>query len=129
MSDRMRHRLARLARAQNITAGQLRALAAVDPALECVERPRRAALDAAGLTASSRDWLMAPDLGLVAADETWLDAANVTLLPATSPAYPPLLALLPDAPAVLYVSGNPSVLSEPQVAIVGSRNPTAGGRA
>ena len=124
----MRHRLARLARAQNVTAAQLRALAAEDSGLGLVERPDAAALASLGLTTSARDSLLAPDLARIAADEAWLDAAGVTLLPATDPAYPPLLAQLPDAPAVLYVRGDVSVLAEPQIAMVGSRNPTAGGR-
>jgi DNA processing protein len=128
MSNRMRHRLARLARAQNITAVQLRALAALDPDLASVEFPRPSALDAVDLSAATRDWLLSPDVARVRADEAWLDANGVVLLPATSPDYPPLLALLPDAPAVLYVRGNVSVLAEPQIAMVGSRNPTAGGR-
>jgi DNA processing protein len=127
MSERMRHRLARVARAQNITAAQLQALAAMDPTLEIVEHAG-AALHAAGLTTAAGGWLSSPDLTRVAADEAWLDSAGAVLLAATSPNYPPLLALLPDAPAVLYVRGDVSVLREPQIAMVGSRNPTAGGR-
>jgi DNA processing protein len=49
-------------------------------------------------------------------------------IPRDSDDYPPLLARLPDAPAVLYVAGDPALLWHPQIAIVGSRNPTAGGR-
>jgi DNA processing protein len=128
MSDRLRHRLARLGRAQNVTAAQLCALAALDPALELVEHPCAAALAPLDLTTATCEWLLAPDLERVAADEAWLDSTGTTLLPATSPDYPPLLARLPDAPAVLYVRGDVSVLAEPQIAIVGSRNPTAGGR-
>jgi DNA processing protein len=128
MSDRMRHRLARLARAQNVTAQQLCALAALDPELAVVEHASAAAFEHVGLTTSARDWLHSPDLACVAADESWLDATGTVLLPATSPDYPPLLARLPDAPAVLYVRGDVSVLAEPQLAMVGSRNPTAGGR-
>jgi DNA processing protein len=128
MSDRLRHRLARLARAQNITAAQLRTLAALDPELASVEHANAAVFDSLGLTTSTRDWLRSPDLACVRADEAWLDANGAFLLSAASPDYPPLLALLPDAPAVLYVRGVASVLSEPQIAMVGSRNPTAGGR-
>jgi DNA processing protein len=36
---------------------------------------------------------------------------------------------LAQAPAALFVAGDPSLLWHPQVAVVGSRNPTAGGRA
>ncbi len=42
--------------------------------------------------------------------------------------YPPLLARIPDAPLVLYVEGDDTALCLPQLAIVGSRNPTALGR-
>ncbi len=49
-------------------------------------------------------------------------------IPRDSVDYPPLLARLPDAPGVLHVAGDPALLWHPQVAIVGSRNPTAGGR-
>jgi DNA processing protein len=128
MSDRIRHRLARLARAQNVTAAQLCALSAVDPTLELVEHADGAALARFGLATAARHWLSSPDLARVAADEAWLDTSGAALLPATSADYPRLLALLPDAPAVLYVRGQVSVLCEPQIAIVGSRNPTAGGR-
>ena len=41
--------------------------------------------------------------------------------------YPKLLKELPDAPVVLYVIGNPSLLSEPQIGVVGSRRPTPSG--
>ncbi len=47
---------------------------------------------------------------------TWLDAD-----------YPPLLREISDPPAVLFVSGDRRCLARPQLAVVGSRNPTAGG--
>lgn len=122
MSDPSRHRLALLARAGNLTASQVNALAAHDPGFT---DPARAPVE---LTTAQRAWLKAPDLARVAADEDWLDAASVTLLPASSPQYPALLALSPDAPGILYVRGDVTVLDEPQIAMVGSRNPTAGGR-
>jgi DNA processing protein len=40
------------------------------------------------------------------------------------PAYPALLAPIPDAPLVLWLKGNASVLAQPSVAIVGSRAAT-----
>ena len=44
------------------------------------------------------------------------------------PLYPPLLALLPDAPPVLAVLGDASLLAAPAVAIVGARNASSAGR-
>jgi len=42
--------------------------------------------------------------------------------------YPALLKTLPSPPAALFVEGDPDVLWQPQLAVIGSRNPTAGGR-
>ncbi len=52
------------------------------------------------------DWLQAPDQHLVMWDE---------------PNYPALLAELADAPPLLFVAGDASLLERPQLAIVGSR--------
>ncbi len=41
--------------------------------------------------------------------------------------YPELLKRISDPPALLYVHGNLSILKDPQLAIVGSRNPTQSG--
>jgi DNA processing protein len=51
-----------------------------------------------------------------------------TLLFLDGPGYPPLLALLEDAPPVLAVLGSPEALAQPAVAMVGSRNASANGR-
>ena len=45
-----------------------------------------------------------------------------------SPAYPKLLRQIPDPPLALYVKGSTSWLSQPAVAIVGSRNATLYGK-
>jgi DNA processing protein len=50
------------------------------------------------------------------------------LLFAGQPDYPPLLALLDDAPAVLAVLGDPQLLSARAVALVGGRNASANGQ-
>ncbi|TEU20711.1 MAG: DNA-protecting protein DprA, partial [Gammaproteobacteria bacterium] len=42
--------------------------------------------------------------------------------------YPQQLKTISDPPPVLYVRGNVACLSKPQLAIVGSRNPTPGGK-
>ncbi len=43
------------------------------------------------------------------------------------PRYPRLLREIPKPPPLLFIRGDPNCLSLPQVAMVGSRNPTAGG--
>ena len=45
-----------------------------------------------------------------------------------APDYPPLLALLDDAPPVIAVLGDPAALSARAVAIVGGRNASANGQ-
>lgn len=57
----------------------------------------------------------------------WLAADDSALLTFADPRYPPLLREIPDPPPVLFVRGNPEVLAAPQIAVVGSRNPSRGG--
>ncbi len=60
----------------------------------------------------------------------WLgqDTERHHLLTLASANYPGLLRGLADAPVLLFVKGDPNLLGEPQLAIVGSRNPSPGGR-
>ena len=58
----------------------------------------------------------------------WLAEPGHALLPCTSASYPELLRRIPDAPVALWVSGDASALSAPQITIVGSRQPTPTGR-
>lgn len=58
----------------------------------------------------------------------WAQQPGQHLLPIEHPHYPPLLREIADPPPVLFVRGNVEVLALPQIAIVGSRSPTADGR-
>jgi len=63
--------------------------------------------------------------------ERELDAVRklgARLVFAGQPDYPPLLALLDDAPAVLSVLGDPALLSANAIALVGGRNASANGQ-
>jgi DNA processing protein len=61
-------------------------------------------------------------------DIDWLSARpDITLLTFEDAAYPTLLRHTSKAPPLLFVRGNVESLCLPQIAIVGSRNPTAGG--
>lgn len=81
----------------------------------------------AGLADETIRYLRNPDSDLLALDEKWLEGPSRHLLTWGSPDYPELLTEIPSPPAALFVAGEPSVLWHPQVAIVGSRNPTSGG--
>jgi DNA processing protein len=80
----------------------------------------------AALRASGR---AAPGRGLLERAAARLRASRALAVPQLSPAFPPRLARLDDAPLLLLVQGELSLLDGPCVAIVGSRAPTAYGRA
>jgi len=51
----------------------------------------------------------------------WLACPGQHLLMWDQPEYPALLAQIDDAPPLLFVAGDPSILEKPQLAMVGSR--------
>lgn len=65
----------------------------------------------------------------ISADLAWLDQDDDHhIITWHNKLYPEQLKSLSDAPPLLYVRGDPDYLSQPQLAMVGSRNPTAAGR-
>lgn len=81
-----------------------------------------------GLPAEALAYLEKPDWEAVKQDLEWLETPGNHVLTLDDPAYPPLLLETHAPPPVLFVHGNPAVLANPQLAIVGSRNPTPNGR-
>jgi DNA processing protein len=61
-------------------------------------------------------------------DLAWLEQPGTHLLRLGEARYPPLLRQIPYPPPLLFVHGNPDCLRRPQLAIVGTRNPTPLGR-
>lgn len=117
-----------LARTPSLTADHVRALVGAAGSLEQAMASRLRSLKV-DLPASARAFLMAPDEASVESDLRWAQATGAHVIPCTSAKYPPLLAQISGAPPVLYVLGDPEVLLMPQLAMVGARNPTSGGRA
>lgn len=128
-----------LGRAPGLTAAQLRsalqqlhsqrpgaAAAPPEPLSGLIGLPPRRLL-ALGLPEAAAAALGLPHPAQRASDRAWALAAGVTPLHALDARYPPLLAQIPDAPALLYVRGDPQTLSAPQLAMVGTRRPTAAG--
>ena len=68
-----------------------------------------------------------PDEARIEAGLQWLAQPNHHLLCWDDDAYPVLLRRIDNPPAALYVDGDPGCLWQPQIAVIGSRNPTAGG--
>lgn len=74
------------------------------------------------------DWLREPDWRAVEADIEWLQAdARHSLITLGDHRYPPLLKQLADPPPVLFLVGDADLLAMPQLAVVGSRNPSRQG--
>ena len=58
-------------------------------------------------------------------DLSWLEQKNNCVITFNDTNYPSQLKEIADPPPVLFVRGNPDLLSLPQIAIVGSRNPSS----
>ncbi len=69
------------------------------------------------------------DEKILAADLEWLARPGHHLVGMDDPRYPALLRRIQDPPLALFVRGEPRLLQAPQIAVVGSRNPTQGGAA
>lgn len=110
------------------TPGALELLRSRGSAENVVSLPRRELL-AAGLDAKTVARLRSPDADLLANWQRWLEGPGHALVTVDNPRYPPLLQTLPDAPLALWIAGaRPDLLQAPQLAMVGSRNPTRSGR-
>ena len=72
--------------------------------------------------------LLAPDEASLGRCRAWLAEPGHHLLGWHDPDYPPLLRRIASPPLALFVAGDPALLWHPAVAVVGSRNATAGGR-
>ncbi|MEE4246394.1 MAG: DNA-processing protein DprA [Kangiellaceae bacterium] len=60
--------------------------------------------------------------------ERWLEDETHQLITIEDKCYPRLLKEIPDAPLILYLKGDARLLHKPQIAIVGSRNPSVAGK-
>jgi DNA processing protein len=92
-------------------------------ALDCPDAEWRAA----GADTDAMAALRSHDRGVPAGDLAWVDAADHHLIGWDDPDYPALLRRIPSPPPALFIAGDPNLLWHPQVAVVGSRNATAGG--
>jgi DNA processing protein len=83
---------------------------------------------AAGFDAAAVARAALPDARLAALDAQWLAQAGRRLVGWSDRDYPPLLREGKHPPAALWLRGDVGLLWRPQVAIVGSRKPSEGGR-
>lgn len=66
-----------------------------------------------------------PDWSLIENDLLWTEQENNYALTFNDPNYPAQLKEIADPPPLLFVRGNPFLLAQAQLAIVGSRNPSS----
>ncbi|MGI9304366.1 MAG: DNA-processing protein DprA [Gammaproteobacteria bacterium] len=95
------------------------------PALALLASP--AQLHASGLNTEKINHFKRPDRAGVERDLAWAAEPGRRILTWNDPLYPRALNEIPSAPPILFVNGNVERLNDPQLAIVGSRNPTPGG--
>jgi DNA processing protein len=81
-----------------------------------------------GIPPACFDRLLRPDPRSRALDAAWLAGAGHRLVGWHEEDYPGMLRRIGQPPAGLYVVGDVDLLWHPQVAVVGSRRPSAGGR-
>ena len=72
--------------------------------------------------------LLAPNWDLVEQDLIWFSEPDRHIVTIQDERYPPLLKEIVDPPSILFVQGDAGLLSEWQLGIVGSRNPSRLGR-
>jgi len=80
------------------------------------------------LNARSLAYIKNPDWQAIEAELSWAKTEKNHIITLNDARYPQRLAETQDAPPLLYVHGNPDNLNQPQIAIVGSRNPSPTGK-
>jgi len=73
-------------------------------------------------------YLRNPNWELIDQELEWSTLDSNEIIPIHHPNYPTLLREIPDPPSVLYIHGDVKLLDSAQIAIVGSRNPSASGK-
>jgi len=93
-----------------------------------VERIFRASLtelEAAGVLAESAQSIFTgKSLELAQQELARVNEARIRIVPLDDPAYPVQLKEIYDPPLILYIRGNADLLSQPGIAMVGTRHPT-----
>ena len=118
----------RLMRTPGLGPVGLSRLLALIPDPHAVVTATPAQLRSAGADPALAQAIAAVDEVEIEHDLAWLEAPGHHFVARDDPCYPPRLRVLPDAPAGLFVVGDPELLAFPQLAVVGSRRPTPGGR-
>ncbi|MTD29229.1 DNA-protecting protein DprA [Erwinia sorbitola] len=96
--------------------------------LQAIEKPDARDLALLGLSDSQRQAFLHYDKKVIAQSLEWLDAPQHYFITPLSPYYPEQLKTIARFPLILFVAGDPSLLSSSQLAVVGSRHCSHYGR-
>ncbi|MGH8556966.1 MAG: DNA-processing protein DprA [Methylococcales bacterium] len=91
-----------------------------------LKEPRQS-LSKLGLNQSTIDYLKSPDRAAIDNDLEWLNQPGHQAITLHDPLYPACLKEIAVPPPLLFIIGDASLLSMPQLSIVGSRNPSRSG--
>ena len=80
-----------------------------------------------GLREKSINAIKNPDWKTIEQDLLWLEQVDNHILLYTNADYPSQLKEIPDPPPILFARGDIDLIHFPQIAIVGSRNPSSSG--
>ena len=81
------------------------------------------------LPSKTKQWLNQPDWSLIETDLNWLNSnPDHHIISLDDQRYPQRLKQIDSAPPLLFVIGDAELLTTTQLGIVGSRNPSAGGK-
>ena len=101
--------------------------------LTCINHPRELFDGSQGallqkLPERARSYLKKPDWQRTEKALNWAEHPNHHIIPITSSNYPHRLKQIADPPPLLFAMGELNALHDPQLAIVGSRNPSPQGK-
>jgi DNA processing protein len=125
-SDTLRYWLA-LLHAPGVGAIRFLRILEHEPDLTRFFADRGDACTEVNIPAKLRRYLGKPNWRAVESALEWAEHEHCHIIALYDPRYPALLKEIPDPPPILFVRGNPDLLAQPQLAMVGSRNPSASG--
>jgi len=111
-----------------ITTEKLLAALAQHSSLQHLIDSSESSLKASGFNAHQIALIKKPDEEKIQSMLQWLSEANHYLLPITDERYPHQLKTIDNPPKVLFANGDLDYLYQPQIAMVGSRSPSAAGK-